>query len=195
MSRHSEKASSLIARKKAKGASQPKVARPKVSPTNKSAGGVKRSARAIAQIEAIGAKDVQEEGLLYGTIPRKLLVDSGYFIDMTRKGIPGAWLKSVVDETGLRDVFVSLLDVTSGNFSRLYQKPALDKDRSEEVLDVVRLIFQAEQTWESRDLAMLWLSSPVAALGDEKPLALFDTFEGRGLVSQALNKIEHGEFS
>ncbi|MEX1196353.1 MAG: MbcA/ParS/Xre antitoxin family protein [Pseudohongiellaceae bacterium] len=137
----------------------------------------------------------QEEILVHGVIPLKTLIDSGEFIRMTRRGIPGTWLKRVVDETGLRDVFVSLMDVSSSKFSRLYQRKALDKRKSEKVLDAVRLIVQAEQTWESRELALQWLFSPIAALGDERPIELFDTFEGRRLVSLVLDKIECGEFS
>ncbi len=71
----------------------------------------------------------------------------------------------------------------------------MDKERSEEVLDAVRLLNQAVDTWESTELAMQWLHSPVAALAGEKPIELFDTFEGRKWVSQVLDKIEQGDFS
>jgi uncharacterized protein (DUF2384 family) len=35
----------------------------------------------------------------------------------------------------------------------------------------------------------------VPALDGERPINLFDTFEGRRWVAQVLNKIEHGDFS
>lgn len=132
---------------------------------------------------------------VFGAIPVRLLESRKAFIDQSREGIPGAWVKTVVDETGLRDVFLSILGVASGNLSRVYRRKALDKEISEEVLDTVRLIDQAVRTWESKDLAMEWLGSPVPALGGECPRNLFDTFEGRRWVSQVLNKIEHGDFS
>lgn len=140
-------------------------------------------------------KEIDQEGRLYGTIPTKLLLNSVDFIRMTRKGIPGTWLKLIVHETGLRGIFVSLLNVWSGNLSRLYRAKTLNKFQSENVLDALRLILQADKTWESKDLAIQWLNSPIPALGDEKPLAFFDTFEGRRLVSQVLTKIQRGEFS
>jgi putative toxin-antitoxin system antitoxin component (TIGR02293 family) len=104
-------------------------------------------------------------------------------------------VKSVVEATGLRETFLSILNVTSGNLSREYRKKALTKEASEEVLDAVRLLKQAVDVWESRDMAIEWLKSSVPALGGEKPINLFDTFEGRRWVAQVLNKIEHGEFS
>ncbi len=70
--------------------------------------------------------------------------------------------------------------------------PKLEKEK---VQDAVRLIKQAEDVWESRDMAIRWLKSPVPALDGKKPITLFDTFEGREWVSQVLTNIEHGDFS
>lgn len=132
---------------------------------------------------------------IFGAIPQEVFANRKIFIEVTRKGIPGRWVKSVVDATGFRDTFLSILNVSSGNLSREYRKKALTKETSEEILDAVRLLRQATEVWESRDLAIQWLNSPVPALDGEKPINLFDTFEGREWVSQVLNKIEHGEFS
>ena len=132
---------------------------------------------------------------VFGSIPRRLMESRKDFIDQSRAGIPGAWVKDVIDQTGLRGVFLSILGVTSGNLSRVYRRKTLDKDVSEEVLDTVRVIDLAVQVWESQELALEWLNAPVVALGGEYPRNLFDTFEGRRWVSQVLNKIEHGDFS
>jgi|AntRauTorcE11898_2_1112593.scaffolds.fasta_scaffold15046_2 putative toxin-antitoxin system antitoxin component (TIGR02293 family) len=135
------------------------------------------------------------EKTVFGVIPSKVFTSRKAFIDVSRKGIPGRWVKSVIDATGLRETFLEILNVSSGNLSREYRKKALTKEASEEVLDAVRLLSQAVDVWESRPLAIEWLNSPVVALGGERPITLFDTFEGRRWVSQVLNKIEHGEFS
>ena len=42
--------------------------------------------------------------------------------------------------------------------------------------------------------AIEWIKTPIPALSGEKPEALFDTFEGRRLVSQVLRKIKYSEF-
>lgn len=138
--------------------------------------------------------DAQDQ-TVFGAIPSRVFANRKAFIEVSRKGIPGKWVKSVVDATGLRETFLSILNVSSGNLSREYRKKALTKEASEEVLDAVRLLTQAVNVWESREMAIQWLNSPVAALGSERPITLFDTFEGRRWVSQVLNKIEHGDFS
>lgn len=132
---------------------------------------------------------------LFGAIPMEVLRNRRSFITQSRKGIPGHWVKRVVDETGMRDTFVAILGVSSSNLSRVYRRKALGREASEEVLDAVRLLNLAVNTWESRELALEWLNSSVAALGGEKPVDLFDTFEGRRWVAQVLNKIECGDFS
>lgn len=134
--------------------------------------------------------------LVYGAIPVEVFSNRKTFIETSRKGIPGHWVKSVVTETGMRETFLTILNVASSNLSsRVYQRKALGKETSEEVLDAVRLIKQAEDVWESRDMAIQWLKSPVPALDGQKPITLFDTFEGREWVSQVLTKIEYGDFS
>jgi len=132
---------------------------------------------------------------VFGVIPSAVLVSRKAFIEQSRTGVPGEWVKRIVDETGLREVFLSILNVRSSNMSRVYLRKALTREASEEVLDAARLIDQAIETWESKEAAMQWLDSPVGALGGERPCNLFDTFEGRRWVSQVLNKIEHGDFS
>lgn len=134
-------------------------------------------------------------GLVFDAIPSEVFRDRQAFIDVSRQGIPGLWVKKVIEATGLRDAFLDILNVSSGNLSRVYRKKALQKETSEEVLDAVRVLRQSLQVWESRELAMQWLNAPTAALDGVCPIQLFDTFEGRRWVSQVLNKIEHGEFS
>lgn len=60
---------------------------------------------------------------------------------------------------------------------------------------VRRVYFEACRIWGDHDTAREWLHAPVPALVGERPVDLFDTFEGRQWVRQVLRKIEHGEFS
>ena len=132
---------------------------------------------------------------VFGAIPAEVFANRKSFIETSRKGIPGQWVKGVIEVTGLREMFLSLLGVSSGNLSRVYRRKALPKETSEEVLDAVRLLQLAVDVWESHELAIQWLDSSVPALGGERPINLFDTFEGRRWVAQVLSKIEHGDFS
>jgi putative toxin-antitoxin system antitoxin component (TIGR02293 family) len=135
------------------------------------------------------------KGVVFGVVPSEIFENRQNFIEVARAGIPGAWVKGLIDATGLRDTFVTILGVTSSNLSRIYKRKALNREDSEEVLDTVRLLRQAAQVWESQGAAMQWLKSEVPALGGVRPISLFDTFEGRRWASQVLRKIEYGDFS
>lgn len=168
-----------------------------VSQAEKEEGRVSVTGRLVATYrpKVVNVNPDAPDQMLFGAIPSTVFANRKAFIDVSRKGIPGRWVKSVVEATGLRETFLGILNVSSGNLSREYRKKALTKEASEEVLDAVRLLSQAVDVWESRELAIEWLKSPVPALDGERPITLLDTFEGRRWVSQVLNKIEHGEFS
>ncbi|WP_416397366.1 antitoxin Xre/MbcA/ParS toxin-binding domain-containing protein [Allohahella sp. A8] len=57
------------------------------------------------------------------------------------------------------------------------------------------MIFEANRVWGGLKSAKQWLSSPVPALDGERPIDLFDTFEGRRWVTTVLRHIETGDFS
>ena len=134
-------------------------------------------------------------GLVYNAIPVGILRDQREFIRQSRKGIPGKWVKNIIEATGLRETFLDILGVSSGNLSRVYRRQSLPSGQSEEMLHAVRVIQQANEVWESEELALQWLRSPVGALNDSRPIDQFDTFQGRQWVSQLLDSIEHGEFT
>ena len=114
---------------------------------------------------------------------------------MVRAGIPGEVVKRAIEIIGSREMFVRLLDTTSANLSRYYRKKNLNRIDTEEVLDTIRVFAQALQIWGDADTAKTWLNTPVPALAGDRPVNLFDTFEGRNWVRQVLQKIEFGEFT
>lgn len=59
----------------------------------------------------------------------------------------------------------------------------------------VALLQMAETVFESREIALNWLESPIKALGEEVPSKLLGTPEGCRRVYQVLAKIEAGDFS
>ena len=94
-----------------------------------------------------------------------------------------------------REAIVKALGTSSGNLSRLYSKTVLDKHQTEEILDVIKLYVEVCDVFGSTDKADLWLAISVPALRNEQPINLLDTFIGRKLVRDTLNKIRFGEFS
>ena len=112
------------------------------------------------------------------------------------KGLPGKVIKWAVSAMPKqKEVIVKALGTTSGNLSRLYSKTALDKHQTEEILDVLKLYVEVCDVFGSTKKADLWLSISVPALQGEKPIDLMDTFIGRKMVRETVNKIRFGEFS
>ncbi|WP_416140441.1 antitoxin Xre/MbcA/ParS toxin-binding domain-containing protein [Halomonas sp. HK25] len=125
--------------------------------------------------------------------------DTAEFIRTVRRGVPGQLIREAIDALGntpeARELFVTLLETTSGNLHRYYKRAALGRTASEEVLDTLRLVRYAQAVFDDAGVAADWLAAPIPALAGETPLALCDTFQGRQLVRDALGKIEYGEFS
>ncbi len=57
------------------------------------------------------------------------------------------------------------------------------------------MIAEAIRIWDDEATALLWLNTPIAALAGDKPIDLFDTFNGRQWVLEVMTKIEYGEFN
>lgn len=128
-------------------------------------------------------------------IPADVLSNQAEYISTVRAGIPGDVVKRAIEIIGSREVFVRLLNTTSANLSRYYRKKTLNRVDTEEVLDTIRVFAQALKIWGDADTAKTWLNTSVPALAGDKPVNLFDTFEGRNWVRQVLHKIEYGEFT
>ncbi|MCP4406997.1 MAG: DUF2384 domain-containing protein [Gammaproteobacteria bacterium] len=129
-------------------------------------------------------------------IPAAAFTDQAVYIKTVRDGIPGTVVKQAIHALGgNRELFIRLFNTTSANLSRYYRKKVLNRTDSEEVLDTLRVYLQALQVFGDEKTAREWLNSPIAILAGERPLELFDTFEGRNLVRATLRKLEYGEFT
>ncbi len=127
-------------------------------------------------------------------VPAAVFSDHETFIETTRKGLPGKIVKQAVDALGHRDLFVRLLETTTGNLNRFYRRKTLNIYHSEGILDTLRVFSKANSVFGDPDVAKEWIDTAIPALGGQKPISLCDTFEGRNLVQVALRKIEYGEF-
>ena len=127
-------------------------------------------------------------------IPPAAFADSLAFIQAVNLGLSGEVIRQAVDVVGHRELFIRLLGTTSGNLSRLYRRKALGKGPSEALLDLLRVVAGAVAVFGTLGQAAEWLDTEIAALGGQRPIDLCDTFEGRGLVRDAIRKIEYGEF-
>lgn len=127
-------------------------------------------------------------------VPISAFDNTRAFIRAVREGIPGKVVKQAVDVVGQRDLFVRLVGVSSGNLHRVYQRSSLSSTQSEALLDALQVFFRASAVLGGLDPAREWLETPLPAMSGQRPLDFCDTFSGRRLVQQAIDKIEHGEF-
>ena len=127
-------------------------------------------------------------------VPPAVFSDHETFIETTRKGLSGKIVKQAVDALGHRDLFVRLLETTTGNLNRFYRRKTLNTSHSESILDTLRVFSKANSVFGDPAAAPRSCSLPRTALGGQTPISLCDTFEGRDLVQVALRKIEYGEF-
>ena len=127
-------------------------------------------------------------------IPAAAFADRLAFIEAVNAGLSGEVIRQAVEVVGHRDLFVRLLGTTSGCLSRMYRQESLGRCPSEAVLDALRVVAGAIAVFGTLGKADEWLDTEIAALGGQRPIDLCDTFEGRGLVRDAIRKIEHGDF-
>jgi len=117
------------------------------------------------------------------------------FITTVRSGISGTVLKNALEEIDNVPVFARALHTDHTGLKNHCSKDVIDSQKSEIILDTIRVLEELRQTWESETLAQTWLKSAVPALGEEKPADLFDSWEGRRWLLSVAKKIELGEFS
>ena len=127
-------------------------------------------------------------------IPSAAFADGLAFIHAAKSGLSGDVVRQAVAVVGHRELFVRLLGTTSGNLSRLYRRKTLGKGPSEALLDLLRVVAGAVAVFGTLRQADEWLDTEIAALGGQRPIDLCDTFEGRGLVRDAIRRIEYGDF-
>ena len=122
------------------------------------------------------------------------LADDAAYIRAARRGLSGAVVRQAVGVLGRRETLAQLLGATPANLNRLYRRSALGRGQSEALLDMLRVVSRAVHVFGTLDRANEWLDVALPALGGRRPIDLCDTFQGRRLVSDAIRRIEYGEF-
>mgnify|MGYP003389291391 FL=1 len=128
--------------------------------------------------------------------PDTLFSDKLAYLKIVRQGISGSLVKRALDTMpNQRMVFCRALGTTSNNLSRFYGRKPLSSQHSEEVLDVLWVYSMAYSLYEDLATAVELLNTPLPALNNEKATDLLDTFLGRKMVKDVLNKMQWGEFT
>lgn len=126
----------------------------------------------------------------------QVFMNPACFIAAVRVGISGRVFRRALDHLGDCElIFAQALHTNTADLESYCTDKPLDRQRSENLLDTIRVLDQVRRTWESDELAQHWLNSKVPALDGAKPAEMFDTYEGRQWVAQVAKKIELGDFS
>ncbi len=122
--------------------------------------------------------------------------DKREFLKTVNEGISGKVVKWLVQESPEQRIpIIQALSTTSGNLSRFYNKKSLSKQQTEEVLDILKIHVLAAEIFGDVGLSKEWMAMTIPALDGSRPLDLLDTFIGRSMISEVLEKIKWGEFS
>lgn len=145
---------------------------------------------------AVRQPEVETRSMLDGiAVEADIFRNRASFIRAARTGVRGELARNAVATLGRRELFAKVLQTSPANLSRCYHRKSLTPAQSEGLLDTLRLFDYAGRVFGAFGKVQAWLDAEVPALGNLPPAELLDTFEGRALVKEALDKIEYGEFS
>lgn len=127
-------------------------------------------------------------------------------IGMITRGIPATEARRWLDMPVLgRNVTYEALDLPVATFNKKVKGNAkLSPAESERVVGFARLVGQVEAMvedaaeplrFEPRAWLARWLSEPLPALGNARPIDFMNTMEGQSLVSQKLAQVAGGAYA
>lgn len=129
-------------------------------------------------------------------IEQNIFSNKRAYLALVEHGIPGAVVRRTVKQfPQQRQVICRALGTTTNNLSRLYSRKALTPTHTEEMLDVLSVYEMVFKLYEDWSLVEELLSTPIIALNEQRPNELMNTFIGRAMVKEVINKMLHGEFS
>lgn len=118
------------------------------------------------------------------------------YINAARTGLPGKAIRVVAQtlQIPMGEVY-ALLHITPRTAQRMMNSEKLDIDPSDHLLQLLKIYKRCLEVFQDREKTIHWLKTANFALGDQTPLSLLDTTDGRELVAKSLIKIEYGVFA
>lgn len=160
-------------------------------------------ARTVARSPRTGEPKVRSSTGLYGMLYRTPVMER---IRLITDGVPAAEAKQWLEITTLgRNTTLKALDLPIATFNKKVKANAkLSPAESERVIGFARLVGQIEamleeaggpSSFDARAWLARWLTEPLPALGNAKPIDFMNTMEGQNLVSQKLTQIASGAYA
>lgn len=128
-------------------------------------------------------------------------------IDWINAGVPGKFANFLICHSGVLEKYEALeaLDLPRATFDRWIKKGAVfPASESEKILGFGALIGQVEamvaenpdaKDFDARAWLSKWLTTPLPALGDKKPVEYLNTIAGQTLVSSMLARMAEGVYA
>ena len=116
------------------------------------------------------------------------------YLSIVRSGVSGQKLQAIIKLTDEKELIAHAIGKSTSSLSRSYRVKRLSSAISDSLIDTLRVYMQVVNIYESVNLTREWIHSPIPALGGEVPAKLLDTHAGREMCSDALRKIDLGEF-
>lgn len=136
--------------------------------------------------------------LLGGANAIKQQLLSGFdLITLSNEGISKASFDALASHIGVskKSFAEDILDVSVKTIERKKSTDRLDKRTSSHVIEIAKVAEHAIEVFEDQTKAAKWLNTPNRALNNMKPVELFSTYTGIGMVDDVLGRIEHGIYS
>lgn len=130
------------------------------------------------------------------TFPELAAEEPTELVAAVREGLPAQRfnaLKELLDVSS--GTLADVVGITPSTLSRRRKRGVFNKEESERILRIARLVLRAIEVLDGRDNARKWLTEPVRALGGEVPLEFADTEPGAREVERLLLRLEHGVYS
>ena len=98
-----------------------------------------------------------------------------------------------VDEEDVAKV----LGVSTRTLRRQAETPdkAMSTDLASKTWQLAETLAKASEVFGGKEAAQRWLSAPAVALNGSRPIDLLQTLQGAGVVSDYLDRLEHGVYS
>lgn len=127
----------------------------------------------------------------------KPISSSADFIPLIRIGFSYRSLEKLVAYLGLRlETVLKSLAINERTIQRRRSAASrLSQQESEKVYRLARLTAVAEEVFEDRQAAQVWLTNAIPALGGLTPLSLLDTEEGARWAETELQRLAWGVYS
>ncbi len=119
----------------------------------------------------------------------------GELISTVRHGLPSEGIDALSAKLGITPRELSkYLHVSHKTLQRHHGK-LLDLNISDRLLTIAKVYAECVDVFESEEVSVHWLKTPLAAIGNATPLEYLDTNEGADFVRKLLVRIDYGVFS